>query len=323
MTIALDVGATKTLIGVVRSGRVRQLQRYNTAKFFLPGGDIQPLVSVVKSFWKPNVSAIAVGFAGPVHNGVVATDVNFPAGLIPQQFPLAEKLHRAYNVPVVVLNDAQSFTLGEAIYGAGKHCQRIVGVTLGTGVGGGIVIDGELYRGEHQIAGEFGRLPFPAASGACGCGQTGHLETILSGRGLARLYATASGRAVTSEAVVRAARRGDRAANASLLAVEDSLIHLLLTVLVAWDPGIVIVGGGFAEVPRLLVRARRRVRNLVPYQTLRRVPIVPSLLHDHAILLGAAHFAHLARVAPVVQTLSLRRSIKLRERLRRLRRSRS
>jgi predicted NBD/HSP70 family sugar kinase len=289
-TLALDIGATKIVIGRVLGERARAVERHDTAAL-IRRGDWSPLAARLRVAWKPNVRSVALGIAGVVEDGVVLAAPNFPAGAVPRRFPIARYLGRRLGVPVTVANDTECFAFGEAAFGAGRRRRRVVGLTLGTGLGGGIVLDGLPYRGAC-LAGEFGHLPFPSAATRCGCGQIGHLETILSGPGLSRLYALASGGRVAGAPVVaRAARRGDAAAVESLGQITDALAHLLLTVLVAWDPDVVVVGGGLASIPRLLVNARRLVRERTPHPALRRVPIVPSLLHDHAVLLGAVRLA--------------------------------
>jgi glucokinase len=290
-TLAVDLGATKTVVGQVYGSRVLRFERHDTGALLRHGGDVRALLARLHALRRPNTQGVAVGFAGPVRDGVVTAGVNFPAGVVPARFPLARLLARRLGLPAVVVNDAQCFTVGEATYGAGRGRRRVVGLTLGTGVGGAVVFDGELYEGAHGLAGEFGHLPFLSAGTRCGCGQRGHLETVLSGPGVRRLYLQQSGRDESSVAVVRAARRGDRAARASLAAAGEALAHLLLTVLVAVDPDVVVVGGGFAQVPKLLVNARTQARQLVPYPALRRTAIVPSLLNSQAVLVGAAHLA--------------------------------
>lgn len=289
--IALDIGATKTVVGRVVGDRVMSERHLVTSMLFRAGGNLAPLAAQIQKMWKPNVGGIAVGFAGVISKGSVMAVANFPSNIIPRHFPLERMLASHFGVPVTIMNDAECFTVGEAVFGAGRHRRCVAGLMLGSGVGGGIVIDGIPYRGAHSLAGEFGHLPFPSATVKCGCGQTGHLETILSGQGLARLYALSSGREGTSEDVARLARKGNPAACESISAIEEALVHLILTVLLTWDPDIIVVGGGLAKIPRLLVRARRLVRARAPFAKLRRVLIVPSLLHDHAVLVGAAKLA--------------------------------
>ncbi|OGL59993.1 hypothetical protein A2752_03555 [Candidatus Uhrbacteria bacterium RIFCSPHIGHO2_01_FULL_46_23] len=296
--IALDIGATKTVIGRVVEDRVQAERHLVTSALFRRGGNIAPLVSEIRKLWKLHVKGIAIGFAGVVSDGAVLAAPNFSSDLIPPHFALSRLLTDIFDVSVSVMNDTECFTFGEAVFGAGRHKRCVVGLTLGTGVGGGIVIDGVPYRGTHALAGEFGHLPFPSEKIKCGCGQLGHLENILSGPGLARLYALATGREGTSEEVVKAARRGDVSALEALRAIEEALVHLILTVLLAWDPDVIVVGGGIAKIPRLLVTARRLVRQRVAFPPLRRVPIVPSLLHDHAVILGAAHLASFKKETP-------------------------
>lgn len=287
--ISLDIGATKTLIGKVTGHRVSDLQRFPTSDLFAENGDVEALVTQIEKQWRPTITGLAIGFAGPVEKGIIRSAPNFSDVVFPRPLPLQRLLERRFKVPVLVANDAECFAVGEAVHGAGRRRHRVIGLTLGTGVGGGIVIDGKSYRGPHHLAGEFGHLPFPTATGRCGCGKVGHLETVLSGPGLSRLYEMATGHHEQSATIIRAARKGDPAAKHALEHMSEALVHLLLTVLLTWDPDIIVIGGGLALIPKLIVQARHNVRAQVPFPALRRVPIVPSLLHDKAILLGAAH----------------------------------
>lgn len=291
LTLALDIGATKVIIGLVGRGRVIFTKRYNTVDLLSKDGDLTSLIFAIKKYWRPNIKNIAIGFAGPIKNGVVERNINFSVDAFPNHFPLAEKLEKKLEVAVIVNNDAQCFAVGEAIYGVGRRYREVVGLTLGSGLGGGVVIDGELYEGANELAGEFGHLPFPTSNVLCGCGQVGHLETILSGAGLARIYEESTGKKQLGETIFKLASKGDKNAQKSIQTVEEALVHLLLTIMSTWNPGAIVVGGGLSSAPRLLVRARRRARLLAPFQAFKRTIIAPSILHDQAILLGATYLA--------------------------------
>jgi fructokinase len=162
---------------------------------------------------------------------------------------LANALGRA----VRLANDADCFALSEAVDGAaaGAHC--VFGVILGTGVGGGIVIDGMPLSGGNAIAGEWGHNPLPWPSDAerpgrpCWCGRSGCIETFLSGPGLAADY----GGDASAAAIAAAAEAGEIAARASLARYIDRLARALATVINILDPDVIVLGGGLSQIASL------------------------------------------------------------------------
>jgi fructokinase len=185
-----------------------------------------------------------------------------------------------------VANDANCFALSEAVDGAGAQPRtadqtaglagdpaastgglypRVVfGVIVGTGTGGGIVVDGKILVGPNSIAGEWGHNPLPwmtpeeSPGPPCYCGQQGCIETFLSGPGLARDHQRATGQALTAPAVVAAAEAGDSAAEATIVRYEDRMARALASVLNMLDPDVVVLGGGLSQVARLYENVPRQ-----------------------------------------------------------------
>lgn len=177
--------------------------------------------------------------------------------------PLDRDLERALGRPVRIANDANCFTLSEAIDGAAAGAEVVFGVILGTGTGGGIVVRGRCLAGPNGIAGEWGHnpLPWPRAEELpgpeCYCGRRGCIETFLSGPGLAHDHQRSTGRRLSSEEVVAAALSGDPAAEASLERYEDRLSRALVSVINVLDPDVIVLGGGLSGVERLYERVPR------------------------------------------------------------------
>lgn len=188
--------------------------------------------------------------------------------------PLAEDLATRCDRPVRVTNDANCFALSEAADGAAAGAASVFGVILGTGVGGGIVLDGRVVDGASRIAGEWGHNPLPWPTDAerpgppCYCGRAGCLETFLSGPGLARDHAAATGRPLDPEArdgsaVVAAAAAGDAAARATLARHHDRLARGLATVVNVLDPAVIVLGGGVSNVPGIAEAVQARLADWV------------------------------------------------------------
>ena len=181
---------------------------------------------------------------------------------------LDRDLERALGRPVRLANDADCFALSEASDGAGKGAHSVFGAILGTGVGGGLVYAGRPISGPNAIAGEWGHNPLPwpriwphadeRPGATCYCGRPGCIETFLSGPGLARDHATATGQAASPEAIVAAAAAGERAAQQSMERYADRLARALATVINIFDPEVIVLGGGMSKVAWLYDEVPRR-----------------------------------------------------------------
>jgi fructokinase len=166
---------------------------------------------------------------------------------------LAARLER----PVRLANDANCFALSEAVDGAGAGARVVFGVIVGTGTGGGVVVDRKLLTGPNAIAGEWGHnpLPWPGPDEwpgpSCYCGKTGCVETFLSGPGLSRDYRERTGEALEPPEIVARAARGEPAAALALERYEDRMARALAAVLDVLDPDVVVLGGGISQIQRL------------------------------------------------------------------------
>jgi fructokinase len=175
--------------------------------------------------------------------------------------PLSEDLARRLERPVRLANDANCFALSEATDGAAAGARIVFGVIVGTGVGGGVVVDGRVLVGANAIAGEWGHNPLPAPRSGewpgppCYCGRRGCIETFLSGPALAREYMSmASGPAATAKEVAALAAAGDALALATLERYEDRMARALASVINVLDPGVIVLGGGLSNIDRLYDR---------------------------------------------------------------------
>jgi fructokinase len=198
--------------------------------------------------------------------------------------PLLADLERRLARPVRVANDANCFTLSEAIDGAGRGMETVFGVILGTGVGGGISVRQRILDGPNQVAGEWGHNPLPwmtdgerAEAPSCYCGKTGCVETWLSGPGLERDAARLSGAIRSSPEVVRAAAAGDACALHALRRYEDRLARGLASVINLLDPDVIVLGGGMSNLPELA----ESVSRLLPVYVFSDAVLTRVVLHRH------------------------------------------
>ena len=179
---------------------------------------------------------------------------------------LDRDLGRALGRPVRLANDANCFALSESVDGAAAGASPVFGVILGTGVGGGVVIDGRLLEGASRIAGEWGHNPLPAPRDderpgpPCYCGRRGCVETFLSGPGMAADHRAATGYEADAETIVAAAVRGDADAARTLGRYVERLGRALAVVVNLLDPEVVVLGGGVSNTPGLAARVQEALR---------------------------------------------------------------
>jgi fructokinase len=182
--------------------------------------------------------------------------------------PLDRDLEARLGRPVRIANDANCFALSEAIDGAAAGASVVFGVILGTGVGGGIVVDGRVLTGRNAIAGEWGHNPLPwprddeCPGPPCYCGRRGCIETFLSGPGLVRDYGGTEGTEDAASIAARAAA-GDRAAIAAFDRYEDRLARGLASVINLLDPDTIVLGGGLSNIERLIPGVQKQLGRYV------------------------------------------------------------
>lgn len=205
--------------------------------------------------------------------------------------PLRRDLEALLGLPVALANDANCFALSEATDGAAAGAQVVFGVILGTGVGGGLVVDGRLIVGANAIAGEWGHNPLPAAGAPedlmCWCGRRDCLERYLSGPGLAADHRRHAGVSLTPPQIVAAALAGDSACNTTLERYEQRLALALAQVINIVDPEVIVLGGGLSNIDRLYRNVPRLWRGSVFSETVV-TRLVPHRHGDSSGVRGAA-----------------------------------
>lgn len=200
--------------------------------------------------------------------------------------PIRDDLERLLARPVRIANDANCFALSEALDGAGKGESVVFGVIMGTGVGGGIVVNGQLVEGLQHIAGEWGHNCLEPDGPTCYCGRLGCVETFLSGPGLIRDY-VAHGGNPGLDAKDIATAVGDNLAEAAMQRYLDRFGRALATVINILDPNTIVLGGGMSNIARLYTEGRKRVEKHVFNDELR-TKILSNVHGDSSGVRGAA-----------------------------------
>ena len=256
MRIGVDVGGTKIeAIALSPAGEEIARRRVTTPPDYVPLVDA--IAELVRDLERAagEVGTVGVGIPGAVvpHTGLVknANSVWLNGR------PLGRDLEARLDRPVRLMNDANCFAISEATDGAAAGAHVVFGVILGTGVGGGIVVDGRILMGANLIAGEWGHnpLPWPRADEwpgpPCYCAKQGCVEAWLSGPGFERDHAEHTGRALPSRDIVRAAGDGDADAAATLARYHDRLARALVSLIHVLDPDVIVLGGGMSDIPGL------------------------------------------------------------------------
>lgn len=172
--------------------------------------------------------------------------------------PLRRDLADALGCEVRLANDANCFALAEALFGAAKGRRVVIGLILGTGVGGGIVVDGRVLEGLHGIAGEWGHNPICGENTLCYCGRRGCVETVLSGPGLERFYRELTRQTSRLPEIVTRAGEGDAAAGATLQRLCTKFGEAIAAVINIIDPDAIVIGGGVGNIADLYSERTRR-----------------------------------------------------------------
>ncbi|GAA4625507.1 ROK family glucokinase [Actinoallomurus vinaceus] len=274
LTIGVDVGGTKVAAGVVDDhGRILEKVRrptpstspHETARV------IAEVVDILKARFG-EVEAVGLGAAGFVDES--RSTVLFAPNLAWRDEPIKKKVEGEVGLPVVVENDANATAWGEAKFGAGRGEEHMVLITLGTGIGGGLILGGELYRGRFGIGAEFGHYRVVPDGRRCGCGNRGCWEQYASGnalvaeaRELARVSPALAGRllelgngspeGISGPEITEAAREGDSAALECFRSVARWVGQGLADLAAILDPGAFVIGGGLSEAGDLLLEPAR------------------------------------------------------------------
>ncbi len=263
--IGIDIGGTKIASAAYDAAHV-ELERASTPT---PDGydellDICGAMAERLDRKCGAAATVGVGVPGAVEpkTGRVALASNVPYLL---GKPLRDDLQKKLGRPVALANDATCAALSEARDGVGAGYPSVFGLILGTGVGGGWILDGRPVEGAHGLAGEIGHLPLPfreACDGplaACACGQKGCIDKSVSGPALARLYGmTAGADAVEAERIAALAGQGDAAARATLDAYFTVVAKAMVAVIHMFDPHVIVVAGGLSGLPGLYDEVPRR-----------------------------------------------------------------
>jgi glucokinase len=317
LTIGIDVGGTKIAAGVVdETGAIIARTQRDT-----PADSTDATAAAICDAAAELIAAHAVEAVGIGAAGFVSSDrstVLFAPNLAWRDEPLGARVAAELNIPVVVENDANAAAWGEFAFGAAKDVEHMVCITVGTGIGGGVVVDGELLRGANGVAAELGHMRVVPGGHRCGCGSRGCLEQYASGKALVR-----EGRAqaesgslaavqmlsvcgitdpaeLTGPMITDAAMQGDPCAVELLEDLGRWLGEGVASLATIFDPSLVVVGGGVSAAKDLIMKsAVQAFERVLPAKANRpHAPFTLAELGNDAGLIGAADLARQPAAVP-------------------------
>ncbi len=305
LKIGIDIGGTNLAGGVVDDqGKVIVTDSIPTKAdegYEAVLGRIIQLVNILREKAKEEypdqqIDAVGCGVPGIVKNGVVINAVN----LHWKNVPLAKDLYAAVHIPVTLINDATAAAVAENRFGASKGKDDSVMYTLGTGVGGGIIVNGKVVNGAHGVASELGHVIQEPNFYSCNCGKNGCLETYSSATGIVKQYEHEVEKGlktdleleeIAAKDVIDAAREGDEAAVAAFEVMTDQLAKNISNMVDILDPEVFVIGGGVSHAGDFLFdKLKEKAGKNITFKEVVGIPeIVPAQFGNDAGIIGAAY----------------------------------
>lgn len=280
MYYGIDMGGTKIELAAFDAQLTPRWQK----RVPTPQGDYATLLATLVALVQEADAAVGGGRVGIGIPGLIKADGTLFSANVPAASGkrLHEDLARLLGRDVRIDNDANCFALSEAWDEEFRAYPSVLGLILGTGVGGGLVFHGRVFSGRNGVAGEFGHMRLPVDALAilgrdtppvtCGCGKVDCIENYLSGRGFERLYALATGQWLAAPAIMARCRAGEAAAVAHFTRYADLLAACLGNLLTLLDPHLLVIGGGLSNVAEIYpALAARLPRHLLPGSELPRI----------------------------------------------------
>jgi len=302
--IAVDIGGTQLRAAVFPEGESKPVVTKRVPTKANDQSTVDRLLDLIASAWPAEGTVKGIGLAapGPTNHrlGIIYRAPNIQGW---DNLPLAKIVRERFNVPAFLGNDANMAALGEWKYGAARGYDCAMYITISTGIGGGIIENGQLILGANGLAGEIGHITVQAEGPLCGCGHRGHLESFASGTAISNYVCEQLALGVpsslseincpTARDVSMAAEQGDPLAKSALTRAGTYLGHALADFLHMYNPSIVVLGGGVSHSGSLFIeplRAAIAERILAP-EYLHGLVITTAVLGDDAGLMGTLALA--------------------------------
>tara|TARA_Y100001960_G_scaffold331511_1_gene428721 strand:+ start:56 stop:1039 length:984 start_codon:yes stop_codon:yes gene_type:complete len=309
--ISVDMGGTNIRVGVVNQyGEVKKKRSMLTNAHLGKESVVERLIALIQDMHKSciqeyEIIGLSLAVPGPydVNSGVFYNPPNLPGW---DRFHFRDIIEKHLNIPIYIINDANAAVLGEYIYGAGadNKIRHLVYLTLGTGVGSGAIINGELLLGSRGFAPEFGHMTIDKNGPVCNCGNVGCLEALVSGTAISKLIRGKIGNGdasilndmcnhkinqINAEMVAEAAENGDRLALSVIKEAGSNLGIGLVNIIHSFDPEIIVFGGGLsASLGMMMPSIKSEISQRVMNNQKDKVKLVVSKIEENVAILGAS-----------------------------------
>jgi fructokinase len=251
-------------------------------------GQIEKLVNKMKT--ESGITPATIGFGTPGILDPISQNLKNSNTTILNHKPLKKDLEERLQLPIVLANDANCFALAEATWGgvrkASPRARIVFGIIMGTGVGGGLVIDGKIWEGHHGIAGEWGHNFLDESGGPCYCGKTGCVEKIISGPSLQKFYESIAGAKKSLKEIVMQKDK-DPYARHTLDRLNHFFGKAVSSITNMLDPDIIVVGGGVGNIDEIYTDGVKSLKHFI-FNNYCTVPVIRPELGDSAGVFGAA-----------------------------------
>ena len=303
-TIGVDLGGTNIAVGLVDE------KHQIVARLSTPTNADRPYDEIVKDIALTvqqliednNISMDEIKYIGLGAPGILDNEkgtITDNSNIHWENYPIKERLQNYIDKPIFLGNDANVATWAEYINGCGKNTENFIMLTLGTGVGGGIIINGKLITGSHSIGAEVGHFIFKAGGNKCGCGNQGCIEAYCSATALIKMAlkdldehtdsVIAKEERVSARTVIEAAKAGDEYGVQLFEEYTDNLAQVLASIINFLDPDIIALGGGVANAGEfLLAPVRKKMINYTVFPSLVQTQILKAEMGNDAGIIGAA-----------------------------------
>lgn len=270
LLVGVDLGGTNVRAGLVQDGKIVAIQKRPISSHAGEKIVLEEIFETIAQVLQPKVRGIGICVPSMVKDGVVYHAANIPSW---HEVPVKKILEKRFGIPAFVNNDAKCFALGEFHYGFGRGHKNLVGLIVGTGLGCGVIINGKLYSGTNGGAGEIGHAPY----------QAEEFEFYCSGRFFQREFG------LDAAEIQKRAEEGDFKAAEMLAAFGDHFADIIQAILYAYDPEIIVLGGGVSRAYGYFEkRMREKLRGFKFQNALKRLKIVQSKKPHIAVLAAAA-----------------------------------
>ena len=291
--IGIDLGGTKIEAVLINSENLE----VNRKRVYTPASGIaerysliiETISQLIRDISKPILNneeySLGIGIPGIIdpHTGIIIN------GSIKELTGSSFKsdIERIFNRTIALENDANCFTLAEALHGAGKGFKTVFGITLGTGCGSAFCINGKIHKGCHGSAGEFGHMCMDPSGDKCFCGNNGCIETKISGSGVEKAHFLKTGKKLKMRNIIDGSHSGDMECSETFSRFIDDFGHALGGLISLLDPDAIVLGGGLSDIDELYSLGIEKIKKYTYHPDIK-TPVLKHKLGDSAGVFGAA-----------------------------------